>query len=75
MGLTVNRLDWIRQGRLVFAGQTGTVTIVAIQLRKEPSLECVHVALPHNKYGESRTRQTSIVELGLLQLMTASRID
>jgi len=46
--MTVNRLDRIGQGRLVFTGQTGTVTLAAIQPGKESSLEYVHVTLPHN---------------------------
>ncbi len=75
MGLTVNRLDWVGQRCLVLTGQAGAVTLAAIQLRKEPSLECIHVTLPHNKYGDSRTRRAEQVERGLLQLATAVRID
>ncbi len=75
MGLTVNRLDWIRQGRLVFAGQTRTMTLVAIQSGKKSSLEYIHVTLPHNKYGDSRTLRAGTVKHGLLQLMTAVRLD
>ena len=48
MGLTVNGLDRIGQRRLVFTGQAGAVAFAAIQFRKEPCLECVHVSLPHN---------------------------